>query len=189
LRRAEEEKRLTEVQKKAIEIARDILEQDQFKDLELLPGLRKLRSPVAHPGTTHKRGRNTAERSKKPGEPGHLGGFRISYTEERFEDGPSRHSEFVSGTVRVNELNLDFVRERKGSEQAKLAYATLMIGKEAIVYSDKSHAADYFLEKLLSYLFQVRGRTGEELVKAKLKKMRESKIRKTGIHRQTMLDL
>ena len=106
-----------------------------------------------------------------------------------FEDGPSRHSEFVSGTVRVNELNPDFVRERKGSEQAKLAYAALMIGKEAIVYNDKSRAADYFLEKLLSYLFQVRARTGEELVKAKLRKMRESRTQKTGIHKQTTLDL
>jgi hypothetical protein len=142
-----------------------------------------------HPGVTRERGKNTAERSKKPGEPGHLGGFRISYKEERFEDGPSRHSEFVTGTVRVNELNPDFVRESKGSEQAKLAYATLMIGKEAVVYGDKSHSADYFLEKLLSYLFQVRSRTGEELVKARLKKTRDSRTRKTGIHKQTMLDL
>ena len=65
LRRAEEEKRLTEVQKKAIEIAREILEQEQFKDLELLGGLRKPRSPVTHPGVSHKRGKNTGERSKK----------------------------------------------------------------------------------------------------------------------------
>jgi hypothetical protein len=189
LRRAEEEKRLTEVQKKAIDIARDILEQEQFKDLELLPGFRKLRGPVVHPGVTREKGKSTAERSKKPGEPGHPGGFRISYKEERFEDGPSRHSEFVSGTVRVNELNPDFLRESRGSEQAKLAYATLMIGKEAIVYGDKSHSADYFLEKLLSYLFQVRNKTGEELVKARVKKMRDSKTRKTGIHKQTTLDL
>ena len=95
----------------------------------------------------------------------------------------------MSGTVRVNELNPDFVRERKGPEQAKLAYATLMIGKEAIVYGDKSRSSDYFLEKLLSYLFQVRSRTGEELVKARVKKMRESRTRKTGFHKQTMLDL
>lgn len=189
LRRAEEEKRLTQVQKKAIEIARDILEQEQFKDLELLPGLRKPRGPVVHPGVTRERGKNTAERSKKPGEPEHSGGFRISYKEERFEDGPSRHSEFVSGTVRVNELNPDFVRESKGSEHTKLAYATLMIGKEAIVYTDKSRSVDYFLEKLLSYLFQVRSRTGEELVKTRLKKARDSRTRKTGIHKQTMLDL
>lgn len=160
LRREEEEKRLTEVQKKAIELAREILDQDQFRDLELLGGLRKPRGPVVHPGVSHKTGRDTGAQSKKAGEPGRPSGFRISYTEEPFEDGPSRHSEFVSGIVRVNELNPDFVREKKGSEQAKLAYATLMIGKEAVVYNDKSRAADYFLEKLLSYLFQVRVRTG-----------------------------
>jgi len=189
LRRAEEEKRLTEVQKRAIEIAREILDQEQFNDLELLRGLRKPRSRVTHTGETHKRGEHTGERSREPGEPGHLTGFRISYKEEPFEDGPSRHSEFVSGTVRVNELNPDFVRERKGSEQMKLAYAALMIGKEAIVYNDKSHAADYFLEKLLSYLFQVRARAGEELVKAKTGKTRGSRTRTTGIHKQTRLDL
>jgi hypothetical protein len=69
----------------------------------------------------------------------------------------------------------------------RLAYAAFMIGKEAIVHSDKSHAADYFLEKFLSYVFQVKGRTGEELVKAK--RPRESKTRMSGIHKQTMLDL
>jgi hypothetical protein len=99
LLREEEQKRLTEVQKKAIDIARNILEQEQFKDLELLPGFRKTRGAIVHPGLSHKSGKSTAERSKKPGEPSHLGGFRINYKEERFEDGPSRHSEFVSGTV------------------------------------------------------------------------------------------
>ena len=94
-------------------------------------------------------------------------GRGINYKEDRFEDGPRRHSEFVSGTVRVNEVNPDFIRETKGSEQQKLAYATLMIGKEAIAYNDRSGATDYFLEKLLSYTFQVRVKTGKGLVKGK----------------------
>jgi len=186
LRRVEEEKRLTEVQKKAIEIARDILEQEQFRDLELLKGLRKRRSGILRAGVSHAKGKNTGERSRKPGEPGRLSGFRIGYLEEAFEDGPSRHSEFVAGTVRVNKLNPDFVRE--SSEQSKLVYGALMVGKEAIVYGDKSHATDYFLEKLLSYLFQVKVRTGEELVRVNLKK-RRAKSRKIGFHKQTKLDL
>jgi hypothetical protein len=186
LRRTEEEKRLTEVQKKAIEIARDILEQEQFRDLELLKGLRKRRSAILRAGVSHAKGKNTGERSRKPGEPGRLSGFRIGYLEEAFEDGPSRHSEFVAGTVRVNKLNPDFIRE--SSEQSKLVYGVLMVGKEAIVYGDKSHAADYFLEKLLSYLFQVKVRAGEDFVRVNLKK-RKSKSRKIGLHKQTKLDL
>jgi len=39
LKRIEEEKKLTEIQKKAIRLARDILDSDELKDLELLEGL------------------------------------------------------------------------------------------------------------------------------------------------------
>jgi hypothetical protein len=170
LRREEEEKRLTEVQKKAIEIAREILDQDQFKDLELLAGLRKPRSPVMHPGETHKKGEMTGERSKREGERERLGGLRIAYQEIPFEDGSSRHSRFLSGIVQVNTLNQDYTREIKGPEQQKLAYATLMIGKEAIAYNDKSKATDYFLEKLLSYMFQAQLKTRKS----------ELKLRKAG---------
>ena len=189
LRRAEEEKRLTEVQKKAIQIAREILEQEQFKDLELPGGLKRTRSPVIHKGESRPRGKNTGERSKEPGDSIHPSSFRISYKEEPFEDGPSRHSEFVSGTVRVNELNSDFIREKKGAEQAKLTYAALMIGKEAIVYNDESRASDRFLEKLLSYLFQLKVKAGEEHVKTMVRRKKKSGILKTGIHKQNMLDL
>lgn len=169
LRREEEEKKLTEVQKKAIEIAREILDQDQFKDLELLRGLRKQRGPIVHPGVTHKKGEITGERSKGEGEREHLGGFRITLLERDFEDGSSRHSDFLpnAGVVLINSLNPDYKRERAGPEQAKLAYAALMIGKETIIHTAKSEATDYFLEKLLSYVFQVKVKTGKGLAKGK----------------------
>jgi len=75
-----------------------------------------------------------------------------------FEDGPSCHSRFLSGIVQVNESNHDYKREMAGSEEAKLSYATLMIGKETIAYNDKSKAVNDFLEKLLSFMFQVKRR-------------------------------
>jgi hypothetical protein len=165
LRREEEEKRLTEVQKRAIEIAREILDQDQFKDLELLIGLSKRRERIIRHGLTHKKGQMTGQRSKEAGEQGRLPGFRIAYQEIPFEDGPSRHSRFLSGIVQANELNPDFKRE--------VDYGALMIGKEAIAYNDKSGGVDYFLEKLLSYMFQVQLKTrksqlrGKELEKTK----------------------
>lgn len=161
LRKEEEEKKLTEVQKRAIELAREILDQDQFKDLELLTGLRKPRGPIVRPGVTHKKGQMTGERSKKEGERERLGGFRIAYQEIPFEDGRSQHSRFLSGIVQANELNPDFKRE--------VDYGTLMIGKEAIAHNDKSGGADYFLEKLLSYMFQVQLKTRKSQLKGKSK--------------------
>ncbi len=254
LRREEEEKRLTEVQKMAIELARDILNTKEFEDLEPLEGLgRKPPEPRLPPngfdfvpssirieprktGTlplkafvpravpdnsliklsisdassvklktkslflraseanedgvvtayvsfegklnttvpailTAKTGKLKTEahiqvgKQKQKREPitGEEGeGRGISYDEPPggFEDGPRRHSEFVARTVRVNNLNPDFIRDNKGSKQQQLAYATLMIGKETIFNnSDKSEATDYLLEKLLSYYFQVQLRT------------------------------
>jgi len=50
LKQEEEEKKLTEIQRKAIELARDILNTEEFKDLELLEGLgRKPREPRLPP--------------------------------------------------------------------------------------------------------------------------------------------
>lgn len=154
LRIGEEEKKLTEIQKKAIELAREILDQDQFKGLELLGGLRRQRAPIVHHGVTHPTGVLTGTRSTTAGT--RPGGMRIALTETPFEDGPSKHSRFLSGIVQVNELNPDYKREMAGSKEAKLAYATLMIGKETIAYGDKSKAADDFLEKILSFMFQVK---------------------------------
>jgi hypothetical protein len=189
LRQKEEEKKLTEVQKKAIEIARDILDLEEFKDLELFGGLRKPRNPIENPGKTHKKGQNTGERSKAKGEPQHQGGFRINYQEVSFEDGSARHSEFVSGTVRVNELNPDFVREKKNSAQAQLVYATMMIGKEAIVYNDKLKTSDHFMEKLLTFMFKVNQKASHILEEKTQKTRMRNKKKDIGIHKQTILDL
>lgn len=157
LRIGEEEKKLTEIQKKAIELACEILEQDQFKGLELLGGLKRQRAPTIHHGVTHPTGVLTGTRSTTAGT--YSGGMRIAFAETPFEDGPSKHSRFLSGIVQVNKLNPDYKREMAGSEETKLSYATLMIGKETIAYNDKSKASDDFLERILSFMFQVKRKT------------------------------
>ncbi|MCK4402339.1 MAG: hypothetical protein KAV98_01005 [Dehalococcoidia bacterium] len=83
--------------------------------------------------------------------------MRIALQEVPFEDGPSQHSRFVSGIVQVNERKPDY--KMLGSQEVKLAYATLMIGKETVAYNDKSKAVNDFLEKLLSFMFQVKRKT------------------------------
>lgn len=94
-------------------------------------------------------------------------GRGISYTEDYFENGPRLHSEFVAGIVRVNKLNPDFIRQKEGSEQQKIGYGALMIGKEAIAHSDGAGVSENFLEKLLSYMFQVQLKTRKSQLKGK----------------------
>lgn len=172
LRYQEQQKRLTAIQKKAIEFAREILDQEQFKDLVLLGGLRRKRGPIVNPGVIHATGTRNGTRSKTQGtEPE---GMRISYSEEDFEDGPRLHSRFVAGTVQVNRLNQDFMRERSSSEESQLAYGTLMIGKETITFNDSSGVTDDFLEKLLSYMFQVRLKTEKGSISKKTGKLSKS---------------
>ena len=158
LRREElRERALSDIQRAAVHLAKEILDTDEFRDLELPGGLARAKAPPAQERTAPT-GRRTGERSVEPGERSRPGGLRINYVERPFETGPSRHSRFVGGEVQANDLNPDFRREMAGREEAKLAYATLVIGKEAIAYNDKSGAADDYLERMLSFYFQVKER-------------------------------
>ena len=101
------------------------------------------------------------EQKREPISPGvQKEGPRITYEEVPFEDGPSKHSRYISKKIQINELNKDYAREVKmtKSEQVKLAYATLMIGKETIAYNDKSGNVDDYLEKILSFYFELKNR-------------------------------
>lgn len=79
----------------------------------------------------------------------------INYEERAFEDGPSLHSRYASGVIQINTLNPDYKEAMGGSEEEKLNYATLMIGKETFAYNDKSGTANYLLEKLLTFHFKL----------------------------------
>jgi hypothetical protein len=101
------------------------------------------------------------EPTREPKEPGkQKEGPRITYEEVPFEDGPLRHSRYISRKIQINELNENYKQEVKmtKSDEAKLTYATLMIGKETIAYNDKSGAADDYLEKILSFYFQLKNK-------------------------------
>lgn len=157
LKEKEREKSLSEIQKRAIELAREILDLDEFKDLELPGGLVKPRQPTEKERTLSP-GTSSGERSKEPGEQREPRGLRINYEEKTFEDGSSRHSRFLGGVVQANTLNPDYVQEMANAEESRLAYATLIIGKETIAYNDKSRASDDFLEKLLGFYFKLKTR-------------------------------
>jgi len=254
LKQQENEKKLTEIQKKAIEIASEILDMEEFKDLEILRGLgTREREPKLPPngfdfvppavradvnqrahlllkamvpatipdgslvtvsvgnpsislestdftmreedgvngivctrvyftgrerlsvpatviasayGVHHQAKARVMIAELGPSKglrtPGAEGreGPRINYQEVFFEEGPKKHSRFLSGIVQVNKGNEDYKQEMTGSDSEKLAYATLMIGKETITYNDKTGAADDYLEKILMFLFRLKSRIG-----------------------------
>ena len=257
LKQQEAEKKLTEIQKEAIELARDILNTEKFKDLELLEGLGRkspeqrfppngfdfvpssIRIKLGKTGTlslkafvpkvvpdnsivklgisdsssvelitqslilkaseTDKNGVFTAhirlrgksettipviltattrkskavahiriaepEQIRKPITGKEKEGSGINYEEVAFEDGPLKHSRYISRKIQINKLNKDFVQEIKmtRSKETKLAYAALMIGKETIAYNDKTGAADDYLEKMLSFHFELKGRLNRKI--------------------------
>jgi len=158
----EREKALTEIQKRAIQLAAEILDLDEFKDLELLGGGRKPRPIEPHPPKPPKpeppKPNKTKEHKtpKEPGERQSKAGRKINYAERVFEEGALRHSRFTGGIVEVNELNSDYKQEKRGPQEGMLAYATLLIGKETIAYNYKG--ADDSLEKLLSFYFKLKTR-------------------------------
>jgi len=251
LKQEEAEKKLTEIQRKAIELAREILNTEEFRDLELLEGFgRKSPEPRLPPNgfdfvpssirikpretgtlslkafvpkvvpdnslvklnitdsssvelktkslllkasTANKDGVVTAHvsfegKSKttipatltatagnlKPAiahirvvEPGptrepitgkEKEGRGINYVETPFEEGPSKHSRYISRQIQINTLNPDY-KQLKGSDE-KTAYGALMIGKETMVNDAKSETVDYYLEKILSFYFRLKNRLG-----------------------------
>jgi hypothetical protein len=101
-----------------------------------------------------------AKSAREPTGPGsEKHGPWITYEELPFEDGPAKHSRYVSRKVQINKLNQDYCREVPGRPQVEqLAYAILMIGKETIAFQDKSAAADEHLENLLSFFFRLKSR-------------------------------
>jgi len=105
-------------------------------------------------------------------------GRGINYKEVSFEDGPAKHSRYISRIIEINELNEDYKREvLKGTVQTQLAYAALMIGKETIAYNDKSGTVDDYLEKIVSFYFRLKNRlteTSQRIVKSRHRRSKKS---------------
>jgi hypothetical protein len=147
---------------RALRLARDILDLDEFRDLALPGGLAKRGRPESAPARSTNSKTTTARkrRTEPPVDPGALPsprGRRISYEEVPFESGSRLHSRFVNGTVQVNTLHPDYQRAVIAPE-SRVVYAALMIGKESIAWNDRTGAAADFLEKLLDFHFKLHGR-------------------------------
>ena len=160
LEQLEETKR--QVVKSALEMARDILDEESFKDLQMLSGLaRKREEKKEKKKGEAQEGRSTGDKSQEEGTKRSPSGLRISYVEQMFPEGAAIHSKFVAGTVYANTLNEDFKREVKnGSPESQLEYIGLLIGKETLTLNDNMGFANDFLERMLTFLFSVKRRVG-----------------------------
>ena len=93
-------------------------------------------------------------------------GRGINYVETPFEDGPTKHSRYVSRLIQINSLNPDYKQLKEPDE--KTTYGALMIGKETMVNDAKNEAVDYYLEKMLTFYFRLKNRltgTSSSIVK------------------------
>jgi hypothetical protein len=147
---------------RALRLARDILDLEEFRDLALPGGLAKRGRPESPavletlPQAPTRRKRTTEPPRTAGSEPSSRG-RRIGYQELPFEPGSRAHSRFAAGVVQVNTLHPDYV-QAAGRSDSRLAYAALMIGKESIAWNDRSGMAGDFLEKLLDFHFKLHGR-------------------------------
>jgi hypothetical protein len=150
----------SEIGDRALRLARDILDLDEFRDLALPGGLAKRGRPepaTTRQGAQGRRRRGSGEPPKAPGNEPSARGRRIRYEEVPFEAGSTAHSRFASGVVQANTLNPDFQQAARSTD-SRLAYAALMIGKESIAFNDRSGTAGDFLEKLLDFHFKLTAR-------------------------------
>jgi hypothetical protein len=148
------------IEERALRLARDILDLDEFRELALPGGLAKRGRPMPPgppPGASKKRS-TRKDPPVRPGEVRSPRGQRIRYEEVPFESGSLAHSRFVQGVVQANTLNADYLEAAKGVE-SRLTYAALMIGKESIAFNDRTGAAGDFLEKLLDFFFKLQARS------------------------------
>ncbi len=151
----------SEVGERALRIARDILDLDEFRDLALPGGLAKRGRPEAdrppQPARRARTGATGRDPSPAPGDRASARGRRIRYEEVPFEAGSASHSRFVAGVVQANTLHPDYEQAARSLE-TRLVYAALMIGKESIAFNDRAGTAGDYLEKLLDFYFKLNAR-------------------------------
>ena len=150
------------IEERAVRLARDILDLDEFRELSLPGGLAKRGRPKSPPPDRSTLTKSKRRRSKEPpAEPGtdqSPRGRRIRYEEVPFDSGSLAHSRFIDGVVQANTLHADYADALRSAE-SRLMYAALMIGKESIAFNDRTGAAGDFLEKLLEFMFKLQARS------------------------------
>ena len=109
-----------EIGDRALRLARDILDLDEFRDLALPGGLARRGRPEPASAREMRRAgkrRRNGEPPKTPGNVLSARGRRIRYEEVPFEGGSTAHSRFVSGVVQANALHPDFQQAARSATE------------------------------------------------------------------------
>ena len=150
-----ENERLQALFRRATKVAREILSQDEFMDLELIDGLRRISrtngdSPVSIGATTNGNETNGHRQNGANGQ--RSSAARRPVIRRSDFGGDVRHrSRLNDGAIEINISNPDFLALSRVPRSHQVAYVAMLLGKEIIAYNDSSRASDEALEKMAAY--------------------------------------
>ncbi len=144
---------------RATRLAREIFSQEEFLDLELIDGLRRVSNPKGDDHVVNGDAAKEAEANGNGtnGHKGHGGNGhsrRAARAIIRRSDfgGDVRHrSRLNDGAIEININNPDFLALSRVPRSHQVAYVAMLLGKEIIAYNDSSRASDEALEKMAAY--------------------------------------
>ena len=155
-----EAERLQALFRRATRVAREIFSQDEFMDLELIDGLRRISrangdSHVANGSESNGHETNSHETNghRENGANGRSAGRTRRPIIRRSDfGGDVRHrSRLNDGAIEININNPDFLALSRVPRSHQVAYVAMLLGKEIIAYNDSSRASDEALEKMAAY--------------------------------------
>ena len=147
-----ENERMQTLFRRATRLAREIFSQDEFMDLDLIDGLRRVSrtngESIKNPATN---GHET-NGHKDNGSNGHGRRAARDIIRRTDFDGDVRHrSRLNEGAIEININNPDFLALSRVPRSHQVAYVAMLLGKEIIAYNDSSRASDEALEKMAAY--------------------------------------
>ncbi len=154
-----ENERMQTLFRRATKLAREIFSQDEFMDLELIDGLRRVSNANGGAQTTNgdsvkDQATNGHETNghKENGSNGHSRRAARAIIRRSDFGGDVRHrSRLNEGAIEININNPDFLALSRVPRSHQVAYVAMLLGKEIIAYNDSSRASDEALEKMAAY--------------------------------------
>ena len=154
-----ENERMQTLFRRATRLAREIFSQDEFMDLDLIDGLRRVsrtdgESHAANEDSIKEPATNGDETNghKENGSNGHGRRAARDIIRRADFDGDVRHrSRLNEGAIEININSPDFLALSRVPRSHQVAYVAMLLGKEIIAYNDSSRASDEALEKMAAY--------------------------------------
>lgn len=157
-----ENERRQDLLRRATRIAREVLSQEEFLDLELIEGLTRIRRQTVEVRATNGGSGRRVETYGSSGSNGSNGRaksngeaaprvIRPIVRQAVFETDPLRRSRVSEGTIEINITSPDFVALSELPRNQQVAYVAMLLGKEVIAYNDASGLSDEALEKMVAY--------------------------------------